>query len=269
MSTDLFETAIVKIEPNEILIRGYPIEQLIGKLGYAGMVLLEILGELPNRWQARLLEAILVAGCDHSFYAPSIGVARIAATCGITSNSCIATGMNVLGDIHGGAGEQTMKILYSIAQASIDKQVDPVQGAIEYVRQEIDKHAYIPGFGHGQHTKDPRVVKLLEVANLAKLDGAICGQYIEMAIAMERELSELKRHRIPINIDGISGAIQCEIGLPSEVAKGLFCLSRGIGLVAHVYEEQKGGARLKSVVSHDARIKYTGVARRDYLGETY
>lgn len=264
MSQELFETAIIRIEPNEILIRGYPIEQLIGKVSYASMLLLEILGELPEKWQAKLMEAVLVAGCDHSLYAPSIGVARVAATCGITANSCVATGMNVLGDIHGGAGEQVMNTLYNLSNEATKKQIDPIQAAVEHVRERLDKHAYVAGFGHGQHTKDPRVVRLLEIANLAKLEGAICGKYIEMAKAMERELSENKGRKIPINIDGISGAIQCEIGLPSEVAKGLFCLSRGIGLVAHVYEEQKSNARLKSVVPHDAIIRYTGVAKRDY-----
>ncbi len=268
MSNDFFETEIIDIEPNKILIRGYPIEQLLGNISYTEMLLLEITGELPRRWHAKLLEAVLVGGSDHSLYAPSIAVARIAATCGITFNSCVATGMNILGDIHGGAGEQVMRLLYQIVQKTKTDKVDPVYEAVEYTRKSVKERVYIPGFGHGQHTKDPRIPRLFSIADEAQKDDEISGVYISMMMAMESELAKLKGRPIPINIDGCSAAIQCELGLPAEIAKGLFCLSRGIGLVAHAYEEYRKGGRLKSAIRPDAPIKYTGVGRRELTDRT-
>lgn len=96
------------------MMRGYRVEELIGNIGYGELVYLLIMGELPSREKGRLLEAALVAGADHGIPAPSVAVSRIAATCGIPLNCSVATGINLLGDIHGGAAEQLMKILYEL-----------------------------------------------------------------------------------------------------------------------------------------------------------
>ena len=72
-------------------------------------------GDLPSDAQARLFEAALVAGVDHGPQAPSIAAARMAATCGVGLNNAMATAVNMLGDVHGGAGEQCAELYYDIA----------------------------------------------------------------------------------------------------------------------------------------------------------
>ena len=84
----------------------------------AEMIWLLVCGERPSPEQARLLEAALVAGVDHGPQAPSIAIARMAATCGIGLNGAIATGVNVLGDVHGGAGQQCVELLNEICDRS-------------------------------------------------------------------------------------------------------------------------------------------------------
>src|SRR5687768_7938254 len=101
-----WETQIVDIHPGKIGIRGYPIEQLIGRLSFPEMIWLMVRGELPSRRQGELLGAALVASVDHGPHAPSIAIARMAITCGIDLNNAMASGINVLGDVHGGAGQQ-------------------------------------------------------------------------------------------------------------------------------------------------------------------
>ncbi len=66
-------------------------------------------GELPTREQADLLEAALVPGVDHGPHAPSIAISRMAVTCGLPVNGAMASAVNVLDDIHGGAGQQCME----------------------------------------------------------------------------------------------------------------------------------------------------------------
>jgi citrate synthase len=95
-------TAIIETAPGTIRLRGYPIDQVINRLSYAGTVWLMLRGELPAPWQERLLEAALVAGVDHGPQAPSIAAARMAATCGVGLSQAVATGVNLLGDVHGG-----------------------------------------------------------------------------------------------------------------------------------------------------------------------
>mgnify|MGYP001322766461 FL=1 len=94
------------MEPGRIAFRGYPIEDLVGNVSLGQMIWLMTRGALPTSQQAALLECALVAGVDHGPQAPSIAAARMAATCGVGLNNVMATGVNMLGDVHGGAGEQ-------------------------------------------------------------------------------------------------------------------------------------------------------------------
>src|SRR6185295_2089479 len=112
--TDWWETEITDIAPGVIRVRGYAIEDLIGRLSFAETIWLTLKGELPTQAPARLFEAVLVSGVDHGPQAPSIAIARMAATCGIGINGAIASGVNVLGDVHGGAGQQCMHVLAAI-----------------------------------------------------------------------------------------------------------------------------------------------------------
>ena len=98
-----------------IRYRGYAIEELIGRIGFAEMVWLLTRGELPPSQLAKLLEAALVAAVDHGPQAPSIAMARMAMTCGVDINNAMASAINVLGDVHGGAVEQCVAFYNAIA----------------------------------------------------------------------------------------------------------------------------------------------------------
>jgi len=113
---DWWSTAIVEMQPGTIRFRGYAIEELIGRVGFAEMVWLLTRGELPDRRKAELLEAALVAAVDHGPQAPSIAAARMAMTCGVGINNAMASAINMLGDVHGGAGEQCVALLQAIAR---------------------------------------------------------------------------------------------------------------------------------------------------------
>ena len=115
--SDWWSTAIIDMEPGRIHLRGHPIEELIGKLTLPETIWLMTRGEMPEGGQARLLESALVAAVDHGPQAPSIAAARMAVTCGLPLNNALATGVNMLGDVHGGAGEQAVEFLDGIAKA--------------------------------------------------------------------------------------------------------------------------------------------------------
>ncbi|MFZ9134185.1 MAG: citryl-CoA lyase, partial [Gemmobacter sp.] len=93
------------METGRIALRGRPVQDLIGTMDFAGMIWLLVMGEESEGPHARLFEAALVAAVDHGPQAPSIAAARMAATCGVGLQSAMATGLNMLGDVHGGAGE--------------------------------------------------------------------------------------------------------------------------------------------------------------------
>jgi citrate synthase len=79
------------------------------------MIWLMTRGDLPSRAQGALLEAALMPAVDHGPQAPSIAIARMAATCGVGLNSATASAVNVLGDVHGSAGEQAVELYLDIA----------------------------------------------------------------------------------------------------------------------------------------------------------
>ena len=111
---DWWGTAVSRIEPGVIELRGRTVQELIGNVGFGSVIWLLLRGDLPSPGQAALLEAALVAGVDHGPHAPSVAIARMAATCGVGLNNAVASGVNVLGDNHGGAGQQCVELLNEI-----------------------------------------------------------------------------------------------------------------------------------------------------------
>src|SRR3954454_5799468 len=118
---DWWGTAVSRIEPNVVELRGTPVQDLIGTIGFGSMIWLMLRGDRPSREQASLLEAALVAGVDHGPHAPSIAVARMAATCGVGLNNAMAIAINTLGDSHGGAGQECVVLLDEIRRRSTDQ----------------------------------------------------------------------------------------------------------------------------------------------------
>jgi citrate synthase len=255
-------TEIIDIHPGKIAVRGYPIEQLIGELRFPEMIWLMLRGELPQPAQARLLEAALVAAVDHGPQAPSIAIARMAVTCGLPINGAMASAINALDDVHGGAGQQCMTLLQAVA--ADPRGIDP-QTKVE---EALDRHAaahgkVIPGFGHRFHPVDPRAVRLLELLRQARTEGTIGGSFVDIAVRIEAVLQQRKGVPIPMNIDGITAAIYCELGFPAPLGRGLFILSRSVGILAHAWEQTQQGGRIKGPMPPSIDYRYTGPARRD------
>ena len=158
-----WDTAIIDIHPGQIDIRGYPIQELIGRVRFPEMIWLMLRGELPSRAQAELLEAALVPGVDHGPQAPSIAIARMAVTCGSPINGAMASAINVLDDIHGGAGQQCMEFYHEI-DAEAGAAGDLVHAATVVIERHRDAgESIVPGFGHRFHPIDPRTAPLLDL----------------------------------------------------------------------------------------------------------
>ena len=63
-----WDTSIIDIHPGKIAIRGYPIEQLIGRVRFPEMIWLMLRGELPTPAQSELLEASARAGVQREYH---------------------------------------------------------------------------------------------------------------------------------------------------------------------------------------------------------
>jgi len=257
-----WSTSITEMRPGMIRFRGYAIEDLIGRVGFAEMIWLLTRGELPDKDAARLLEAALVAGVDHGPQAPSIAVARMAMTCGVGINNAMASAINVLGDVHGGAGEQCVALMNAIA-ARLDKgaALDDACAA-EADRLAGEGVTHLPGFGHRFHPIDPRAPRLLDLVDHAVNAGTVSGGFSAIGRALEAMLAQRKRRKIPMNIDGATGVIFAELGFAPPLCRGLFVLSRSVGAMAHAWEESHSGKRNKGPIPRHLLWSYTGPPAR-------
>ena len=230
-----WDTAIIDIHPGKIAIRGYPIEELIGRVRFPEMIWLMLRGELPTTGQADLLEAALVPGVDHGPHAPSIAISRMAVTCGLPVNGAMASAINVLDDVHGGAGQQCME-LYREIDAEAGKDGNLVAAAAAVIRRRAEAgDKIVPGFGHRFHPVDPRTAPLFALVAKAEAAGTVSGRWAAIGRAVEAALESSKGRHIPMNIDGITAVIFCELGFEPELGRGLFILSRSVGILAHAW----------------------------------
>ena len=251
-------TGIIDIQPGKIAMRGHPVQDLIGQISFPQMIWLMLRGNLPGVAEAKLLEAALVASVDHGPHAPSIAIARIAATTGIDLNNAMASAINVLGDVHGGAGQQCMELYEAIA--ADPKSKSDLAGAVDHALAAFvaANGKIIPGFGHRFHPIDPRCAPLFALVEEARQSGAVGGRYAVIGREVEAGIARRTGKSIPMNIDGITAVIFCELGFPAPLGRGLFILSRSVGILAHAWEEMSKGSRMKGPMPKSIPYTYDG-----------
>jgi len=257
-ATRYWRTSLTEIRPGHIGLRGYPIEELIGRAGFAEVLWLLLRGELPDPPRARLLEAALVASVDHGPQAPAIAIARSAVSCGLPLNGAMASAINALGDIHGGAGQQALELFQRVearrpGSGGLEGAVDEALAAAAASGEE-----YLPGFGHRFHPVDPRAVRLLALVEEARRQGLVAGRLAEVARACQAALERRRGRPVPLNIDGATAVVYGELGFAPPLCRGLFCLARGVGILAHAWEQSGTGERNKGPMPRAIPYLYEG-----------
>ncbi|MFT5423134.1 MAG: citrate synthase [Phycisphaerales bacterium] len=253
---DPWTTAVTKIEPNKIAVRGHDIAGLMGHASVGQAVYLILRGELPTPEVGRLMDAILVSSIDHGATPPSALAARTVASTGATLSASVAAGIMSINTHHGGAIENCARHLGNIIEMGND--------TLEYPTLEAAAGAYLDqlkvdgkrmaGFGHRIHTADPRTARLFELT----AEAGITGAYLDAAHAVESVFTA-RGKALPINVDGAIGAVLAQLGFDPAVMNGIFMIARVPGLVAHVVEEQ---ARMKPMRKIDpVNHEYDGPTR--------
>ena len=234
------KTRITEVKPNHLSTRGYDQEDLITNLSFAEMVFLLLRERLPDEREAKMFNHILVSFCDHGVTPPSTQSARLIASSGATINNAVAGGLLSFGKNHAGAIEKAMELfqesieslnLEETDEEDINKKI--ALKAIEIVDKYQSESKRVPGYGHRYHSKDPRAVRLLD---LAILESSI-GPHTKLALVIESILSE--RKGICLNVDGANAGLLSDLGFDSSLGLGIFMIGRLPGLVAHAYEEME------------------------------
>ena len=91
----------------------------------------------------------------------------------------------------------------------------------------------------------------------AAATGVVSGRFADIGEAVQQTLGQ--QHKpIAMNIDGATAVIFCELGFPAPLARGLFCLSRSVGILAHGWEQMEQGGRNKGPMPPQYLPKYQG-----------
>ena len=243
-----WRTSLTCIEPIKILVRGYPLDEMMGRLTFGESIYLLLMGEVPSPSIGSLMEAVLVSFIDHGATPPSTLAARNTATTGAALRACVASGILGFGKYHGGDIESCMYFL--------DSGLEKVRSGSSYreaaeaiVQKCLGNGEAIPGFGHRFHTRDPRAARLFQMA----LELEAEGEHVQMIRAVEMVMADggIIETPMPVNIDGAIAAVCGDIGIPPAVANALFVISRVPGIAAHAREEIERNTPMRQIDPKD------------------
>ncbi len=216
-------------------------------LTMAGNFFYKLRGEVPQDWQIRMLDTIFILYADHEFNASTFA-ARVTASTLADIYAAVTSACGTLkGPLHGGANEQSMRMLDEI------KTPDRAQA---WLKDKLAQKAKIMGFGHRIYKKgDSRVPIMREIGrDLGKRTGK--ENWIPICEKLEQTM-EHEKH-LCANVDLYAAPVFTMLGFDPALNTPIFAASRVAGWCAHVVEQH----------DHNRLIRptslYTGPAIRPY-----
>jgi len=216
-------------------------------LTHAGNFFYKLDERVPQTWQIRMLDTIFILYADHEFNASTFAARVTASTlAGIYAAVTSACG-TLKGPLHGGANEESMKML---------EEIGTPDRAEEWLKKKLATKEKIMGFGHRVYKKgDSRVPAMREIGrDLGKRTGK--EQWIPICEKLE-EVMEREKH-LCANVDLYAAPVFWMLGFPPELNTPLFAASRVAGWCAHVVEQHDNNRLIRP------RSLYTGPPARPY-----
>jgi citrate synthase len=230
------QSAICRYNETQILIRGKDLcAELIGRISLTDYMFFLIMGRMPTDAQRAVVESALVTLAEHGL-TPSVIAARLTYMGAPESlQGAVAAGILGVGDQFVGTVEQVAPLLLEIADHPEGAQV-AAAAIVERVRKA---GKLVPGFGQPHHKPDdPRSPALLAVGEKYGVNGRYVAALRTLSAAVDKALA---RH-FTINAPAAISSLFLEIGIPVRLMRGFVLVSRCIGLVAHLAEEQTAPA---------------------------
>jgi citrate synthase len=216
---------------DRIQVRGCDLaDELIGKVSFTEMLLLDLHGSKQSPAHVRVVDAALVAMVEHGL-TPSTLAARLVldgapeSMQGAIAAGLLATGSRFLGVIEEAAGLLQKIQLEQPIESSARACVSDLVGAGRRV----------PGFGHNLHEAvDPRVEALLAFA----VSEGVAGPHVGSLEALEQAVGAVTGHSLMPNAAVAIAAILSDLGYRADEMRGFALVARSAGLFAHVIDER-------------------------------
>jgi citrate synthase len=218
------------------------------KLNIATNFLYMLTGEIPDEFDAHVLDVALILQADHELNASTF-TARVVAGTLADMYSCVTAALGALsGPLHGGANTAIMKILLEI---------DDVNKVEDYVKDALSKKKKIMGFGHAVYkTEDPRATHL---RRFSKEMGERKGntKWYDITAKLE-EIMKREKNLLP-NVDAYSASTYYMMGIPLDLYTPIFAISRISGWTAHILEQYADNKLIRP------RAEYIGPRNVSYV----
>ncbi|MCY3411361.1 MAG: hypothetical protein INQ03_06965 [Candidatus Heimdallarchaeota archaeon] len=183
--------------------------------------------------KVKLLEAMITACVDHGVTPPSAQTTILLASVRPPFEVAIAGGVQAITDVHGGAGQKAAEFFSSVVSYARDNNLDIEEATFIKMKQIIKEGLRIEGLGHRIHTQDPRRDILWQMAN----DAGFAKDHVAVSKIVSEVFFRVRGMNLPINVDGVIGAIIADMGIDTRLAKSIFVFGRIAGLSAHYFEE--------------------------------
>ncbi len=231
MSAPKVTTNLATSTPDDVFLRGRSLKGMIGHVGFTELMFLHIVGREPTPGQTAMLDGCLVALMEHGLTPSALSARLTLGSAPEALQGAVAAGLLGVGGVFAGTMEGCGALLARIAAAG-----DPAAEAREVVTSLRATRSPVPGFGHPLHKpEDPRAIALLALADAQGVAGRHVAALRVLAEAVDAALG---RH-VPINATGAIAATLADCGVPVEILRGFAVISRCVGLVGHLREEQE------------------------------
>jgi citrate synthase len=232
--TSKLVSSMGRAELDRIFVRNYDLNKdLLGKITFAQMVYLMIVGRMPTAEEGRMVDTMLIVLVDHGMTTGAAAARMTFHSAPEAIQGAVAAAILGAGSVHLGSSEHCAKMLNdALPKDSKESDLDAI--ALKTVEKRLANNQLIPGIGHGIHTQgDPRAERLFEVAQETK----VYGRYCELLKKIGKIADQKVGKHLPVNVTGAIAAISLDMGIHWQMSKSFAILGRALGGLAHVGEE--------------------------------
>ncbi|MEA2474111.1 MAG: citrate synthase, partial [Thermoleophilaceae bacterium] len=189
----------------------------------------------------KAIDAYWISAAEHGANASTF-TARIVASTGADAAAALSAAVGALsGPLHGGAPSRVLQMLDDVERSG---------DADSYVREALDNHERLMGFGHRVYrAEDPRARVLRRTAR------EIGAPRLEVAETLEKAALAQLAERYPdrvlaTNVEFWSAVVLDYAGVPPDLFTPMFACARVAGWSAHILEQKREGRLIRPTAEY-------------------
>lgn len=255
-------SSVSDITPEDIFIRGYPMQELVGRLSFSAIAFLLIRDRIPTPGEARMMDVILSSILDYALQKSGTVAARAIVSVNPRMTAGLSAAMLGAGE-YAVSPEDTGRFIADgvVAWRASGLAVQDHAAALVTDLRAAKKR--VPGFGHQVFRgTDPRAERLKAIA----VETGVWGEANDWYAAVHQAFrAAAGKPDLVMNDVGMLAGIMAQMGFTPAEMTGLALLSTFPGLIAHISEELQSGA-VNRIVPED-NVTYART-RRDLAADT-